>query len=112
MCWMVGVRGMILMRRGMGLIWLCECQNVGPWRHEDMFTYCFLRGALEPQFFAALLKGLDIEPQSLPGPREDRESWPALADLFTSKFKSKDRAEWESIFQGMHVVRLSSCSES
>ncbi|KAK5012150.1 hypothetical protein LTR60_004532 [Cryomyces antarcticus] len=57
-------------------------------------------GALEPQFFAALLKGLDIDPASLPGPREDRDTWPALADLFTRTFKSKARAEWEAIFDG------------
>ncbi|KAL9091322.1 MAG: hypothetical protein Q9165_004956 [Trypethelium subeluteriae] len=57
-------------------------------------------GALEPQFFAALLKGLRIDPSSLPGKREDRSTWPALADLFTKTFKYKPRAEWEQIFDG------------
>lgn len=57
-------------------------------------------GALEPQFFAALLKGLDIAPSALLGVRDDRATWPAMADIFTKKFKSKDRAEWESIFDG------------
>ncbi|KAI9708399.1 MAG: hypothetical protein M1820_004103 [Bogoriella megaspora] len=57
-------------------------------------------GALEPQFFAALLKGLQIDPNSLPGKREDRKAWSAIADLFTQKFKSKSRSEWEQIFDG------------
>ncbi|KAF2090695.1 hypothetical protein K490DRAFT_71057 [Saccharata proteae CBS 121410] len=55
-------------------------------------------GALEPQFFAALLKGLDVNPDNLPGPREDRKTWPHLRFLFTAKFRSKTRAEWEAIF--------------
>ncbi|GAB7351032.1 hypothetical protein MBLNU459_g1517t3 [Dothideomycetes sp. NU459] len=57
-------------------------------------------GALEPQFFAALLKGLQLAPSSLPGPREDRSTWPALRDLFTKVFLSKPRAEWEAVFDG------------
>ena len=32
-------------------------------------------GALEPQFFAALLEGLGIDPESLPA-QGDREGWP------------------------------------
>lgn len=59
-----------------------------------------LRGALEPQFFAALLKGLEIESSALQGPREDRDTWPSLKELFTRNFLSKDRAEWEAIFDG------------
>lgn len=56
------------------------------------------RGALEPQFFAQLLKGLDIKPSDLSGPRDDRKTWPTLRHLFTETFKSKSRAEWEKIF--------------
>lgn len=57
-------------------------------------------GAIEPQFFAALLKGLSIPASSLTGPREDKKTWPALRTFFTSTFKSKTRAEWEKIFDG------------
>ncbi|KAK4957779.1 hypothetical protein LTR66_013243 [Elasticomyces elasticus] len=57
-------------------------------------------GALEPQFFAALLQGLQIDQSSLPGPRENRKTWPELSGLFTKTFKTKTRAEWESIFDG------------
>ncbi|KAH0000244.1 CoA-transferase family III, partial [Aureobasidium melanogenum] len=56
------------------------------------------KGALEPQFFAQLLKGLGIKPSDLPGPREDRNTWPALRHLFTKIFKTKSRSEWERIF--------------
>lgn len=55
-------------------------------------------GALEPQFFAALLRGLEIDPVELGGRREDKATWPRQAQLFAHKFKSKSRAEWEAIF--------------
>ncbi|KAF3931916.1 hypothetical protein ABW20_dc0100584 [Dactylellina cionopaga] len=57
-------------------------------------------GALEPQFFAALLKGLGLTKSDLPGAREDPSIWPGLRQLFTTMFKSKTRAEWERIFDG------------
>jgi alpha-methylacyl-CoA racemase len=57
-------------------------------------------GALEPQFFAALLKGLSIDPSSLPGSRDDRSTWPWIRKTFTEKFLSKNRSEWEAIFDG------------
>lgn len=55
-------------------------------------------GALEPKFFQELLRGLSLSPNELPGPREDRNTWPLLADLFAVKFRSKPRAEWTKIF--------------
>ena len=57
-------------------------------------------GALEPQFFAALLKGLAMTEADLPGPRLDPENWPRMREIFAAKFKSKNRAEWEKIFDG------------
>lgn len=57
-------------------------------------------GALEPQFFAALCKGLEVDPAKFPGPREDRKVWPHLRMLFTAKFRSKTRKEWEDVFDG------------
>lgn len=59
----------------------------------------FAVGALEPQFYAALLKGLGLDPKSVPA-REDRANWPALRDIFTRRFKEKTRAEWEAVFDG------------
>ncbi|KAF2096130.1 CoA-transferase family III [Rhizodiscina lignyota] len=57
-------------------------------------------GALEPQFFAALLKGLSIPASSIPGDRENRNTWPWIYENFTRIFKSKTRKEWEDIFDG------------
>lgn len=57
-------------------------------------------GALEPQFFAALLKGMGIEAKSIGGKRDDRRTWPAMRELFRKTFKSRTRDEWEDIFDG------------
>jgi len=57
-------------------------------------------GALEPQFFAALLKGMGLTPKDLPGDRDNRADWPQLADFFAREFKKKTRAEWEAVFDG------------
>lgn len=60
-------------------------------------------GALEPQFWTELLKGLGFTPEEVvPGrlDRLDKRSWPYMRELFTQRFKSKTRAEWESIFDG------------
>ncbi|GME31957.1 Alpha-methylacyl- racemase [Neofusicoccum parvum] len=57
-------------------------------------------GALEPQFFAALCAGLGVDPGAFPGPREDRRVWPHLRMLFTAKFRSRTREEWERVFDG------------
>jgi len=46
------------------------------------------------------LKGLGIAPSSLPGPRDDRKTWPWLKRVFTGTFLTKERAEWEKIFDG------------
>ncbi|KAK3707771.1 hypothetical protein LTR37_011948 [Vermiconidia calcicola] len=57
-------------------------------------------GALEPQFYAELLKGLEIDEESLGGNRSDKSTWKKQEELFTAKFKSKTRAEWEDVFDG------------
>jgi alpha-methylacyl-CoA racemase len=56
-------------------------------------------GALEPQFYAALIKGLGFDAKEIPN-RDDPSNWPALRTLFTKTFKSKARKEWEAIFDG------------
>lgn len=57
-------------------------------------------GALEPQFFAELIKGLGFTKADLPMPREDPENWPKMREMFAERFKSKTRTEWESVFDG------------
>ena len=57
-------------------------------------------GALEPQFFAQLLRGLGMEGQGWEDSRSEEERWPELRGLFESKFREKSRTEWEAIFDG------------
>lgn len=57
-------------------------------------------GAIEPQFYAALLKGLQLKPSDLPGDRDNRADWPKLKEFFAGVFKMKSRKEWEDIFDG------------
>ena len=56
-------------------------------------------GAMEPQFYAALLDVLGLDPADLPE-QFDEEAWPRLKKLFASVFASKTRAEWENRFAG------------
>ncbi len=56
-------------------------------------------GALEPQFFTALLEGLELTPDQV-GPQNDREEWPAMRELFAARFRNRTRDEWEERFHG------------
>jgi alpha-methylacyl-CoA racemase len=57
-------------------------------------------GALEEQFYAALLEGLGLAgDQTLPD-RNDPRRWPALRARFTEVFGSRTRAEWWAVFEG------------
>ncbi len=56
-------------------------------------------GALEPQFYAALLAGLGIGAEELP-PQLDRAGWPVLRARFTAEFASRTRDEWTAVFDG------------
>ncbi|KAI2621657.1 CoA-transferase family III [Hypoxylon sp. NC1633] len=55
-------------------------------------------GALEPQFFAALIKGLGLSKQDWETRHYQRETWPEMKRQFEATFKSKTRSEWETIF--------------
>jgi alpha-methylacyl-CoA racemase len=54
-------------------------------------------GALEPQFYAALLEGLGLDEAP---DRWDLAQWPALRDALAARFKEKTQAEWAEIFDG------------
>jgi len=56
-------------------------------------------GAIEPQFYQALLVGLGLEDADLP-PQMDREQWPALRQRFAAEFRNRSRDEWEAVFDG------------
>ncbi|KAK0356727.1 hypothetical protein LTR91_026211 [Friedmanniomyces endolithicus] len=57
-------------------------------------------GALEPQFFAALLEGLGISEAEIDGDRLDKATWSAQKFLYIRRFKERTRSEWEAIFDG------------
>ncbi len=45
-------------------------------------------GAIEPQFYSALLDGLDLDPADLP-PQFDTAAWPAMKERFAALFASR-----------------------
>jgi alpha-methylacyl-CoA racemase len=57
-------------------------------------------GAIEPQFFAALLDGLGIPVDEAPL-QHDRQGWPALRALLTERILSRSLADWERVFDGI-----------
>jgi alpha-methylacyl-CoA racemase len=56
-------------------------------------------GAIEPQFYAELVKLTGLADEDLPE-QMDREHWPKMKERFATVFASKSRAEWESVFDG------------
>jgi alpha-methylacyl-CoA racemase len=56
-------------------------------------------GALEPQFYEALLEGLELSPADLPH-QYDREKWPELSAIIAQRFAQHSRADWTYRFDG------------
>src|SRR5258708_25945626 len=56
-------------------------------------------GALEPQFYAALLSGLGLSGADLPQ-QNDRAGWPVLRARFAEVFASRTTDEWAAPFAG------------
>ena len=56
-------------------------------------------GALEPQFYAALVNGLGLAEAGLPD-QHDRSGWPVLRQRFAATFAQRTRADWEQVFAG------------
>jgi alpha-methylacyl-CoA racemase len=56
-------------------------------------------GALEPQFYAALLDGLGVGAEEF-GDQHDPAGWPAMRERFTALFASRSRDEWADHFVG------------
>jgi alpha-methylacyl-CoA racemase len=54
-------------------------------------------GAIEPQFYAAMLEGLGLDGADLP-PQNDVTRWPELRALLTVTFASHDRDHWAKVF--------------
>jgi alpha-methylacyl-CoA racemase len=56
-------------------------------------------GALEPQFYAALVAGLGLDAASL-GEQNDKANWPAMRARFAATFLTRTRDEWVAHFAG------------
>jgi alpha-methylacyl-CoA racemase len=56
-------------------------------------------GALEPQFYRALLRGLGLGDRELPA-QMDRAGWPVLRSLFRETFAAHPRDHWTDVFDG------------
>jgi alpha-methylacyl-CoA racemase len=50
-------------------------------------------GALEPEFYSALLEVMELDPATLP-PQMDRSSWPLMKEQFAAVFRLRSRDEW------------------
>jgi alpha-methylacyl-CoA racemase len=57
-------------------------------------------GAIEGRFYAELLKGLEVDPDSLPH-QYDMAKWPEMRDRLAEVFKTRTRDEWMAVFDGM-----------
>lgn len=57
-------------------------------------------GALEPRFFAALLRGLGLQDRGWEARQADRRAWPEMRAEFERVFRTRDRAGWEAVFDG------------
>lgn len=55
-------------------------------------------GALEPQFYAELVRILDLDVD--PAAQHDRSTWPELRRLLTEAFASRSRDDWAAMFDG------------
>jgi alpha-methylacyl-CoA racemase len=56
-------------------------------------------GAIEGRFYAHLLKGLGLDPASLPH-QNDQAQWPEITARFAEVFKTKTRDKWARVFEG------------
>jgi alpha-methylacyl-CoA racemase len=54
-------------------------------------------GALEPQFYDALLRGLGLEAGALPD-RWKPNNWPSLHAILAAEFAKRPRDEWANVF--------------
>ncbi len=57
-------------------------------------------GAIEPQFYAELLRLLDLTNELAGIDQNDQAEWPRVAQRFAEVFVTKTQAEWVKIFRG------------
>jgi alpha-methylacyl-CoA racemase len=56
-------------------------------------------GALEQRFYLEFLRGLGLDPASLPS-RDDPALWPTLRERIGAVIAGESRAHWEAVFAG------------
>ncbi len=56
-------------------------------------------GAIEPQFYAELIRLSGVDPESLPA-QMDRTRWDEAREILAKVFRSKTRSQWCQIFEG------------
>lgn len=56
-------------------------------------------GAVEPQFYELLVRGLGLDPAGLPD-RDDPATWPGLSETFAAVFATHPRSHWEKVYDG------------
>ena len=56
-------------------------------------------GAIEPQFWAELLRRLGIEAGELPD-RRDPANWPALREVLGARIATRSRDDWAALLEG------------
>ncbi|MBM3671883.1 MAG: CoA transferase [Actinobacteria bacterium] len=84
-----GERGTNLLDTGSPFYEVYECAD-GKW---------LAVGAIEPQFYAALLDVLELDASTLPD-RDDPASWAPLKERFAGIFKTRSREEWCALADG------------
>ena len=57
-------------------------------------------GAIEPQFHAALLRGLGLDGAGDLPDQMDRDAWPAMKERLAAIFRTRPRDEWVEVFVG------------
>jgi alpha-methylacyl-CoA racemase len=94
MPWMMLAQGSWRDERGVNLL-----DGGVPWYdvYEAADSKWLAVGSLEPQFYAALLTGLDLPDAP---DRRDPRNWPELRALFAARFKDRTRDEWAAKFAG------------
>ncbi|MBT2597870.1 CaiB/BaiF CoA-transferase family protein [Arthrobacter sp. ISL-72] len=59
-------------------------------------------GAIERKFYEALVSTLELDPRDM-NPQNDRKAWPRRHDLIAAKVRTRTRAEWEDVFDGVEA---------
>jgi alpha-methylacyl-CoA racemase len=94
MPWMMAAQGRWRDERGVNLL-----DGGAPWYdvYQGADGGWLAVGALEPQFYAALLAGLELT--DVPD-RDDPANWPHLRTTFTTRFRQRTRDQWVAVFAG------------